>query len=233
VSPHRTWRFVDVLIATVISTVIVGAIGRLLSGDWEVAAGAVVIWLLAMFVILHYLNSRMLRFRRPMSLVEAHQRIGSADREVWSFQISGGEFTANSDDTYSEWLSGDVDRHLRIAFANPENDGLLRSIVKLSGLGEISDEQEALRHLRKIINKSLDRYLALKKTRPDQVDVRVYDCSPPFSIHAVDRRSVYVECYLPNLPARERPCLLLTRNHAYFKLYINQSDAWFQQACPA
>ena len=234
--PRRTWSLAEAVAASIVATAVVTVASGLLSGGWVVPGAVAVVWLVAALVVVSYVRTKLLRFDRPMSYAAARTRIASAEREIWSFQISGSEFTANSVKTYADWLAADSERRLKVLFANPENSGLLRSIVRLSGLDKVSNENDALGHLREVILTSLGRYVALKAQHPGQVDVRVYDCSPPCSIHAIDprssarHRSIYIECYLPGLPARERPSLLLARRHAYFERYIEQSLGWFDEA---
>lgn len=177
-------------------------------------------------------------FVRRMSDLEAQERIRAAKREIWSFQISGKEFTANSIDTYVGWLSEDRNRNLLIAFANPNNTGLLENIVKLSGLAKDSTEDHAYENLRTAIQTTLGRYTSLAKRFDGQVDVRVYDFSPPYSFHAVDpddkiAGSGFVELYLPDLSSADRPCLLLPHAHAKYPLYKSQSLAWFEASTHA
>ena len=178
------------------------------------------------------------KFVRRMSDEEARKRIRSAKREIWSFQISGKEFTANSIEIYEAWLSEDRNRSLLIAFANPGNTGLLESIVKLSGLAKDSTEDHAYQNLRTAIQTTLGRYTALRKRFPDQVDVRIYDFSPPYSFHAVDpddktAGSGFVELYLPDLSSADRPCMLLPYEHTKYSLYRSQSLAWFEASTNA
>jgi hypothetical protein len=210
----------------------------LASHVWVGALGAGMIWLAAVLTSVIYIQRRALFFVQPLTSEAAEGRIRGAYKEIWSLQISGSEFTAQSIDSYSRWLRADPDRKLRLAFANPTNTGLLSSIVKLSGLGRISNDGEATEHLRQIILASLEKYSHLSAELAGQIDLRVYDCSPPFSIHAVDPTSPYQKCslfielYLPDLASRERPCILMRKNHVRFTLYVNKARAWFDQACP-
>lgn len=185
------------------------------------------------------LDSEQVKFVPPMSNAEAQDRIRAAQREIWSFQISGSEFTASSSETYETWLASPThDRNLLIAFANPENTELLKSIVKLSGLAQESTEDHAYEYLRAVIRTSLNRYIDLRDKFHDQVDVRVYDFSPPYSFHAIDpddseAGSGFVELYLPNLPSADRPCMLLPHSHPKYSLYREQSLSWFEASRPA
>lgn len=177
-------------------------------------------------------------FERRMSDEEAVKRIRSAKSEIWSFQISGGEFTASSTETYEAWLSKDRNRTLLIAFANPENTGLLKNIVKLSGQHKESDEDHAYEHLRLVIETTLNKYVDLQKRFPGQVTVRVYDFSPPYSFHAVDpdnpeMGSGLVELYLPDLSSADRPCMRLPHGHVQYSLYKAKSLAWFEDSSDA
>jgi len=179
-------------------------------------------------------------FVRQMTRSGAKKRIRTAKHEIWSFQISGSEFTAHSTEAYETWLRNGEDRRLRIAFANPEKPDLFKSIAKLGGQDKLSGADHAYAHLRATAETSLDKYIALRERFPDQVDVRVYDFSPPYSIHAVDpgddneaAGSVFVEFYLPDLPSSERPCMLLQQDHESFALYRNQSLVWFKDSTPA
>jgi hypothetical protein len=181
------------------------------------------------------LDSEEVKFVPRMSNAEAQDRIRSARKEIWSFQISGSEFTASSSETYETWLASppDPDRTLLIAFANPENTELLKSIVRLSGLAEESTEDHEYEHLRVVISTSLNRYIDLRDKFGERVDVRVYDFSPPYSFHAIDpddstAGSGFVELYLPNLPSADRPCMLLPHDHPKYSLYRDQSLSWFE-----
>jgi hypothetical protein len=184
----------------------------------------------------NYLRSYV-SFVAPMSSEKAQERIRSASQEIWSFQISGSEFTSSSIETYEAWLSGDGNRRLLIAFANPENTSLLENIVRLSGVDKATNEAHAYLHLREKIKTTLNRYIDLREKFGDRVDVRVYDFSPPYSVHAVDPDhqdnpggSVFVELYLPDLPSSERPCMLLFHDHSAYSRYHTKSLAWFEAA---
>lgn len=177
------------------------------------------------------------RLVHQMSTEEAGNRIRSAAQEIWSLQISGSEFTANSSDTYEAWLSIDRNRHLLIAFADPTDGELLDNIVKLSGSAKETTHDQALRNLRIGIEMSLERYVGLRDKFGDRVDVRVYDFCPPYSIHAIDPDddgnpggSLFVELYLPDLPPSERPCMRLPHDHAAYFRYRTGSLAWFEAA---
>jgi hypothetical protein len=226
-------------LAAVIGGLALTAGGWFVSHAWAGTIGVAIVWFIVVSTGIILLRRRVLYFVSPMSSEAARARILSADREIWSFQISGGEFTAHSVKTYKEWLNADKDRRLKIAFANPANTGLLDCIVKLGGVGRLSSDDEAREHLCQIIRTSLKNYSNLSARCANQLDVRVYDCFPPFSIHAIDpmsdrqRRSIFVEFYLPGLPARERPCVLIRANHSEFKLYAKQSLAWFEGATGA
>lgn len=179
----------------------------------------------------------MVRLLPPMSIEQAANRIKSAHQEIWSLQISGSEFTANSSETYETWLSTDANRHLLIAFANPANSELLSNIVKLSGDVSATDPLRAHEHLRSEIQASLERYVALRDRFVGQVDLRVYDFSPSYSVHAIDPDgkgdpdgSLFVELYLLDLPQSERPCMLLPHGHAAYFRYRTRSLAWFEAA---
>lgn len=83
---------------------------------------------------------------------------------------------------------------------------------------------------------NIRRYQSLGISFVGQVDVRVYDCSPPCSIHAVDvsldspEGSIFVENYLPHLEWIERPCILIRSYHSTFPTYAAQCLSWFNQA---
>lgn len=217
------------------------------SQSWFVVAVTTMAWLAfvamvaALFRHLHLSTARhRVVFRKPLTGEEARRRIKSAKREIWSFQISGSEFTAHSSDTYEAWLEEDRNRCLNIAFADPDDTELLKNIVKLSGVATLSNEEHAFEHLRTMIETTLERYIKLSENFPEQVNVRVYDFSPPFSVHAIDPNdedaptcSLFVELYLPNIPARERPAMLLRKDQQLFSLYRDKSDAWFTAAVPA
>lgn len=180
------------------------------------------------------------RLIRPMSIEEAGNRIRSAKHEIWSLQISGTEFTASSIETYETWLSNDANRQLLIAFADPTDSELLRNIVKLSGKANETDPFKAHDYLRAEIETSLERYLDLRDRFHGRVDVRVYDISPPYSIHAIDPDSegnpggsLFVELYLPELPQSERPCMRLPHDHVAYYRYRTKSLAWFEAASSA
>jgi hypothetical protein len=221
----------EAIIGSVIAGLALLAGGWLVSHAWFVPLGLAVIWVLAVFLAIFHVHQRVLFFVQPMSSDEARERILSANKVIWSLQISGGEFTVHSVDAYEAWLREDEERHLKVAFANPDNDGLLRSINKLTGIDKRTTEEEALGHLRETINASLKRYTDLRGQLQDQVDVRVYDCIPPYSIHAIDpnsrRGSIYLELYLPHVSARERPCTIMRHSHRKFEMYSKKSLAWF------
>jgi hypothetical protein len=211
--------------------------GWLVSHAWFVPLGLAVVWVLAVFLAIRHVNRRVLFFVRPMSEQTARERILSANKVIWSLQISGSEFTRHSDDAYEGWLREDEERRLKIAFANPENDGLLRSINKLTGIEIGSTEEYALEDLRKKIIASIEQYTKLQNQLPGQVDVRVYDCCPPYSIHAADpnsrRGSIFLEFYLPHVPASERPCTIMRHSHKRFEMYSKKSLAWFEDGTRA
>lgn len=171
-----------------------------------------------------------------MSKNDLRDRIAAARSEMWSFQISGGEFTQTADKEYELWLQADEARQLKVMFANPDNEGLLMSIVKLSGMAERSAATSALPYLRDTIRTSLRRYCELSERRPGQVELKVYDGSPPCSVHAVDvvrgaaSGSIFVENYLPRTGWEDRPCFMLRRRHRLFELYARQCLAWFNEA---
>jgi hypothetical protein len=189
-----------------------------------------------LIAILH-VQKRVLFFVRPLTSTDARERILSANKGILSLQISGGEFTSESADAYEAWLRIDPDRRLNIAFANPDNSELLLSIIRLTRIDKATSEDEALRHLHEVIIKSLAKYTGLRDQLPGQVEVKVYDCSPPFSIHAVDptssRGSIYLEFYLPHVPAGERPSTIIRARHKKFLLYASKSQAWFSNSTPA
>lgn len=167
------------------------------------------------------------------------RRVQAAKKEIWSFQISGGEFTAGSIDVYREWLMDDDSRRLKIMFADPTRRGLIKSIVKLGGMGELSaSDPEAVANLQRTIAISLKLYSDLSGELPSQVDVRVYDCCPPCSVHAIDVRtnsrtgSIFVEHYLPGLAWVDRPCVVIRRAHKSFAVYADQCESWFVNANP-
>lgn len=235
------------LVTSIVGGILLGLGSWLISQSVSAVAVAVVGWLLFAGAVgwifgQRYLaaTARRIVFRAPLSSPEAQRRIDAAQKEIWSLQISGGEFTAHSPDAYKEWLTEDKNRFLKIAFADPGDTELLKHIVNLSGVASLSNENHAYEHLQTMIETALDRYIELSKELPGQVDVRVYNFSPPFSVHAVDtdfedlpRRSLFVELYLPDLPARERPALLLRKDHDKFTLYRDKSRSWFNAAVPA
>jgi hypothetical protein len=243
---NRQISFSQSVFASLIATIIFAGTSRVISQSWAIAALAFILWLgfvaaMAVLIRRNYKRTRQsyISFLAPMSTEQAKKRIRAAQSEVWSFQISGSEFTANSIETYETWLSGDRNRSLSIAFANPENENLLKNIVKLSGFDKRSNEDHEFKHLRAMIKTTLDKYIGLRDKFGDRVDVRVYDFSPPYSVHAVDpdpqddhQGSVFVELYLPDLPAHERPCMLLPQDHTAYALYLNKSLAWFEGARP-
>lgn len=205
-----------------------------------VLVGATATWVVVAAALFTRWRARQVRLVPYLSRRAACARIASARTDIWSFQISGGEFTIDLVDVYEAWLRADGSRKLKMLFADPENTGLLESIVKLSGVGRRSTEASALAILRDTIRTSLRRYDELSSRLAGQVEVRVYDCSPPCSIHAVDanparrRRggSIFVEHYLPDLPWPERPCQLVTYRHTLFQTYADQSRIWFDEAIP-
>jgi hypothetical protein len=234
--PHHP-TFGESVAASFLGGIPFAVAGGLVASSWVVAGCAALLWIVAVALVARMARRRVLVFIPPMSWRAARRRIESASDEIWSLQISGSEFTAHSVETYEKWLDEDKNRCLKIAFVNPDNAELLASIVKLSGIDRISYDGEACRHLREVTVTSLNRYIDLRERFADQVDARIYDSSPPFSIHAVDphasrrsSRAVFVELYLPNLPSRERPCLRLDGRHSAFSLYRDQSNDWFESS---
>jgi len=189
------------------------------------------------FGVIRWWRARVFQFVPYLGREALLERLRSARAEIWSFQISGGDLTTSADGAYEEWLREDRGRRLKVLFANPDNEGLLQSIVKLSGF-VADDEKIDLSLLRGTIKRSIDKYLKLRGQFPSQVEVRTYDCSPPCSVHAVDAASssrggsMFVECYLPQLRWADRPCFLLRRSHSQFSLYSGQCKVWFDQATP-
>lgn len=238
------------VVSSIVGSLLLVAGSWMVSQSWFIAGLAAAAWLCltaGMTIVfrrsyratLKYELRKSVTFVRPMTQREATKRIRSAQEEIWSFQISGSEFTAHSTETYESWLEDDKNRRLRIAFANPEKTDLLKNIVSLSGVDKMSTPDHAYEHLRELARKSRDKYVTLREEFPERVDVRVYDFSPPYSIHAIDPNdgdepagSVFVELYLPDLRSSERPCMLLQQDHASFLLYRNQSLKWFQAATP-
>lgn len=184
----------------------------------------------------YYSRRRFLRFVPYISGEAAKRRVANAQSEIWSFQISGGEFTTNLVGEYDKWLRQDPKRILKLLFANPANAGLIDSIVQLSGSHRISSGPTARRYLRDSISTSLEKYSRLQAKFPKQVDLRIYDTSPPCSIHAVDvvlearGSSIFIEYYLPELRWGDRPCILLRPSNKMFVTYRNQGDVWFENA---
>ena len=241
-------------IETVVFGLLTSLVGGLLlaigswfvSQSWAVVAVALIAWVAfvaAVAALFRHLQLSARRhrvtFRKSMSEEEARTRINSAGKEIWSFQISGSEFTAHSSATYRTWLLEDRNRCLKIAFANPDDTELLKNIVKLSGVANLSNEIHAYEHLQTMIKTTLAKYIALCEEFPEQIDLRVYDFSPPFSVHATDPYyedeatcSLFVELYLPDLPAHERPSMLLRNDQSSFSLYRTKSNAWFEAATP-
>jgi hypothetical protein len=234
------------ILTSVIGGILLGVGSWLVSQSWSVFGVAILAWLIVIIVVFAlfrrlYLSakSQQIAFRKPMTSEEAGKRIDAARLEIWSFQISGSEFTAHSPDTYRTWLEKDRNRRLKIAFADPDDNELLKNIVKLSGVANLSSEDHAYEHLRELIRTTLGRYRDLCCQFAEQVDVRVYDFSPPFSVHATDPDdenasacSLFVELYLPDLPAHERPSMLLGKSDELFSLYREKSRAWFNAAVP-
>jgi hypothetical protein len=234
------------LLTSLVGGVLLGIGSWLLSQSWSVVAIATAAWLVFAGVVaalFRHLYLSMARYRitirKPMTEEVARRRIKEAKREIWSFQISGSEFTAHSAETYEAWLQEDRNRCLNIAFADPDDTELLKNIVKLSGVANLSDENHAFEHLRALIKTTLERYVKLCEEFPEQVNVRVYDFSPPFSVHAIDPHdedeptcSLFVELYLPDLPPRERPSMLLRKDRKLFSPYREKSHAWFTAARP-
>lgn len=232
----------DQVAAGLIVAAVVALVGGLISSDWVgddrwrgalLAIGSLAALGTAAWV---WLRTRLVALRRGSTLEEVCRRIESAEREIWSFQISGGDFTINVVEAYAEWLAADSTRHLKILFANPDNAGLLESLNKLSGTGKMNSDGVALNHLTEIVRTSLQKYSNLSHRFPGRVDVRVYDCSPPCSIHAVDpqhnlrRSSIFVENYLPHTPWGYRSCFSLGAHHKLFALYCDTCRIWFDEA---
>jgi hypothetical protein len=233
-------RHVRILEGTLTS---LAATGLLAAAAWlfseDLIWPAVVLLLVAILagVLLYRVWRRRLRVIPYLELADLKKRIAEASNVIWSFQISGGEFTRYLVQNYERWLAADPRRRLKIMFVDPENEGLLESLVKLSGKDKASDPETGFISLRQTIRKSLQDYSDLRERMPDQVDLRVYDCCPPCSIHAVDVEkesegdaSMFIENYLPDLPWRDRPCFLLNRHSAAFDLYRSRCGVWFADA---
>lgn len=199
---------------------------------------AVILVICLLSYISFKLKNKYMSFAPYMSIKSIRDRIQSAESEIWSFQISGAEFTLHCIDAYDQWLTCDVKRRIKFLFANPNDDELLKNIVRLSGNGIISSPSTALADLHQTIKTSLDKYSALRSKFNSQVEIKVYDFCPPCSIHAVDpmdnstHSSIFIENYLPYLPGYERPCLLLSRYSPKFGVYTAQCLKWFDEAKP-
>jgi hypothetical protein len=232
----------DGVLASVVAGVVVGFVQWLLTHDvvrpsreWIApAVGAALVFMISVCLIFVW-RPQIYRFVPYMSREALSARIVKAEHAIWSFQISGGGFTTASVDRYRQWLQGDQRRQLRMLFANPDNDGLLRSIIQLDGLARRTTIDAEVDHLRATILETLRKYLTLESQYSRQIEVRVYDCAPPCSIHAVDpdtaasATSIFVENYLPDLPREERPCLMVRRHQVLYDMYLRQSAAWFEQ----
>jgi hypothetical protein len=235
-SGWSTAGFREAIVASLIAGLVLLGGAWLVSHKWIPPAAAGLLWIAVAGFGLREIRRHALFFVEPMTRQAAESRIRSANSEIWSFQISGGEFTVHSVDTYRRWLDAHEYRRLKVAFANPANQALLENIVKLSGVHRVSNDKDAVEHLRQIILTSQRKYSALRAEYGERVDLRIYDCSPPFSIHAIDpmssdrRRSIFVEFYLPGLSPRERPCVLMKGKHSAYKLFVEQSRDWFDQA---
>lgn len=233
---RRHVKLLEALIVSVAVAQVTAAAAWLTANDYALLAAALIIISIGGgYAVFRVWRSR-LKVVPYLELSELRTRVASTRATIWSFQISGGEFTRHLVADYEYWLSQDPRRKLKMLFANPENEGLLEGLVELSGMGKASTREDALRHLRETIKTSLSRYSQLQASRPEQVDLRVYDCSPPCSIHACDIEdgansgSIFVEHYLPDLPWRDRPCFLINRHAPSFGLYVEHCSIWFKDS---
>ena len=235
--PMRHMKLLEGTLTSLAATGLLAAAAWLFSEDliWLAVALLLVATLAA--ALLYWVWRSRLRVIPYLELDDLKKRIAKASTVIWSFQISGGEFTRYLVESYEKWLADDPRRRLKIMFVDPENEGLLESLVELSGMNKASDLETGLISLRQTIRTSLRDYAELRERRPDQVDLRIYSCAPPCSVHAVDvergsegRASMFIENYLPDLPWRDRPCFLLTRHSADFDLYRSRCGVWFADA---
>jgi hypothetical protein len=234
------------VLASVVSVPLIGLGTRLVSQSWSTAAFAALAWLVFVVAMGLVLRRKIRRnyviFIGPMSDEEAKERIRSAKKEICSLQISGSEFTAHSVHVYREWLETDGNRRLRIAFADPTDTKLLESVFKLSGAAKLVENHErGLDHLRELVETGLNKYIKLREDfGDDRVDVRVYNFSPPYSVHAIDPEdegkpggSLFIEFYLPDVRPSERPSMLLSHDHSEYHRFLAKSRAWFRASTAA
>lgn len=233
------------VLASVVSVPLIGLGTRVVSQSWSTAAFAALAWLVfvvAMGLVLRRkIRRNYVHFIGPMSDEEAKERIRSASQEICSLQISGSEFTAHSVHVYREWLETDGNRRLRIAFADPTDTKLLESVFKLSGAAKLVENHEhGLDHLRELVEAGLNKYIKLREDFGDRVDVRVYNFSPPYSVHAIDPEdkgkpggSLFIELYLPDVRPSERPSMLLSHDHSEYSRFLAKSRAWFRASTDA
>ena len=233
-------RHVEILEQTLTS---LAATGLLAAAVWLASEDLILPAVALLFVavlagaLLYRVWRSRLRVIPYLELADLKNRIARSSNVIWSFQISGGEFTRYLVQSYEGWLLEDSRRRLKIMFVDPENEGLLEGLVELGGMDKASDPETGLIALRQTIRKSLQDYADLREKMPDQVDLRVYGCCPPCSIHAADvekgskgNPSMFIENYLPDLPWRDRPCFLLNRHSAAFNLYRSRCGVWFADA---
>lgn len=234
------------VLASVVSVPLIAVGTRLVSQSWSAAVFAALAWIVFVtimaFVLRRKIRQNYVNFIRPMSDKEAQNRIRSANKEICSLQISGSEFTAHSAHVYRKWLTDDETRRLRIAFADPTDTKLLESVVKLSGAAKlVKNEERALDHLRELVEEGLNKYIKLREELGDhRVDVRVYNFSPPYSVHAIDPEdrdkpggSLFIEFYLPDMRPSERPSMRLSHDHAEYPRFLEKSRAWFKASTRA
>lgn len=91
---------------------------------------------------------------------------------------------------------------------------------------EVNDNQTYINN----INTTISNLTLLKKKYPDNIEIKIADFIPSFSIFITDPEkedgTIRVEIYTQAVPTRERPQLALSNNREphWFKFFLNQFD---------
>ncbi|MBN2130069.1 MAG: hypothetical protein JW741_11260 [Sedimentisphaerales bacterium] len=119
---------------------------------------------------------------------------------------------------------------LRFLLVDPDSEAA--KILARHVCYEIQNLDEYVGHIRT----SLANLLRLKQEYSKLVDIRVYDCVPPFGLLISDPRKpcgqVQAEIYSFAVPIRERPEFTLTAAHdpRYFDFFVKQYEAAWGKA---
>jgi len=84
---------------------------------------------------------------------------------------------------------------------------------------------------------ALKKLYRLKQHYPDQVEIKTYECVPPFSLLICDPKketgSIMVELYTHAIPNRDRPEFIIhAREHRLHKLFLEQFNKMWGEAIP-